>query len=247
MIGRGHITRTQPSRHLLVTLETEDRLVIVTLVAANITEEVQRIAADLRRDAMQIETVTADILRVPASGGVFVFCFDAVHARALAAPIATWVGKSEQPCGLIGVVPDGTGEEREVLLCAGFDDAVAGRLSTRELSARVRAVYRRTRRDGEQRRRMGYGGFTLDTENHAVQVDGISIQLTAIELAVMRQLIIARGRPLSRDELLAAAWGEDELEVSERAVDNVILRLRRKLPRPDAIETVRSVGFRIAG
>src|SRR5580765_7962058 len=109
MIGRRHITRMQRSRHRAVTLEPEDRLVIVTLVAANITEDVLRIAADLRRDAMQIETATADILRLPASGGVFVFCLDAVHARALAAPISTWVGKSERPCALIGVVPDGSG------------------------------------------------------------------------------------------------------------------------------------------
>ena len=55
-----------------------------------------------------------------------------------------------------------------------------------------------------------------------------------------------RGRPLSRIELLDQAWGEEDLEVSERAVDNVILRLRRKLPEPDVIETVRSVGFRLA-
>jgi DNA-binding response OmpR family regulator len=46
--------------------------------------------------------------------------------------------------------------------------------------------------------------------------------------------------------LLDRAWGEADLEVSERAVDNVILRLRRKLPDPDLIETVRSVGFRLA-
>jgi DNA-binding response OmpR family regulator len=45
--------------------------------------------------------------------------------------------------------------------------------------------------------------------------------------------------------LLDAAWGAGELEISERAVDNVILRLRRKLPRPDMLETVRSIGFRL--
>jgi DNA-binding response OmpR family regulator len=62
----------------------------------------------------------------------------------------------------------------------------------------------------------------------------------------MAELIKARGRPLSRAELLDVAWGGGELEVSERAVDNVILRLRRKLPRADALETVRGVGFRLA-
>jgi DNA-binding response OmpR family regulator len=63
---------------------------------------------------------------------------------------------------------------------------------------------------------------------------------------VVRALIDARGKPLSRPELLDAAWGDGDLDVSERAVDNVILRLRRKLPRPDVIETVRSIGFRVA-
>jgi len=47
---------------------------------------------------------------------------------------------------------------------------------------------------------------------------GRSISLTAIELAVMRELVKARGRPLSRAQLLDAAWG-GELDVSERAVD----------------------------
>jgi Response regulators consisting of a CheY-like receiver domain and a winged-helix DNA-binding domain len=76
-------------------------------------------------------------------------------------------------------------------------------------------------------------------------VDGRTISLTSIELAVMRELIKAAGRPLSRAQLLDVAWGD--LEISERAVDNVILRLRRKLPRPELLETVRSIGFRLAG
>ena len=75
---------------------------------------------------------------------------------------------------------------------------------------------------------------------------GATVVLTSVELAVLRELMKARGRPLARAELLDLAWGEGELEVSERAVDNVILRLRRKLPRPELLETVRGVGFRLA-
>ncbi len=219
----------------------------VVIVAAVPSAEVQRIASDLRRDSLVVELVTADVLRTRASTGVYVFCLDATHAAALATPIVEWAGKTGEPVALIGVIPDGAGEDREALLAAGFDDALAGRLSTRELSARVRAVHRRATREGDRRHVLRYGGFTLDIDTHVVWVDGISISLTAIELAVMRELILARGRPRSREELLAAAWGEDELEISERAVDNVILRLRRKLPSPEALETVRSVGFRIAG
>ena len=61
----------------------------------------------------------------------------------------------------------------------------------------------------------------------------------------MRALIAARGRALSRVEILDAAWGDDGLEIGERAVDNVVMRLRRKLGEKSII-TVRDVGFRLA-
>ena len=77
-------------------------------------------------------------------------------------------------------------------------------------------------------------------------MDAEAVHLTSIELAVMRELVKARGRPLSRVDLLDVAWGGGDHETTERAVDNVILRLRRKLPRPEALETVRGVGFRLA-
>jgi DNA-binding response OmpR family regulator len=59
----------------------------------------------------------------------------------------------------------------------------------------------------------------------------------------MRALMLAHGHPLSRIDLFDAVWGGGDFEVTERAVDNVILRLRRKLP---TLETVRGVGFRLA-
>ncbi len=216
------------------------------LVAAVPTEHAHRIAAELRRDALVVEVAAADVLRAPPRAPVYVFCFDAAHGVALAEPIVAWACKVKRRAGLIGVIEDGETAEREALLAAGFDDVIAGRLSTRELGARVRAVHRRIGWQGSRHSRLRFGDFALDLENHAVWTQGAAIPLTPIELAVMRELVAARGKPLSRADLLAAAWGEDELEITERAVDNVILRLRRKLPRPDAIETVRSVGFRIA-
>ena len=119
-------------------------------------------------------------------------------------------------------------------------------VSPREIAARVRAVHRRVHWKGVANGRLRFGELTLDLYGRALWFRGKTISLTSIELAVLRELIKARGRPLSRIELLDRAWGEEDLEVSERAVDNVILRLRRKLPEPDVIETVRSVGFRLA-
>ena len=50
--------------------------------------------------------------------------------------------------------------------------------------------------------RLRYGTFTLDLHNHALWADGMTLSLTSIELAVMRELVKARGRPLSRTQLL---------------------------------------------
>ena len=62
----------------------------------------------------------------------------------------------------------------------------------------------------------------------------------------MTALVEAGGQSRSRADLLERAWGDEALEVGERAVDNVIMRLRRKLPDPDLVVTVRGVGFRLA-
>ena len=224
------------------TSSTEAAPLQATIVAAVVTPEIHALADELRRDALQIDIGTADVLREPARTRVYVFCCDASLAVVLAERIVQWGGGT---AGLIGVIPDGGGAEREALLAAGFDDAVAGALSTRELAARIRSVHRRIHGSGSLNGRIRFGGFALDVPNRTLWAQGRAISLTATELEVMRALIEARGRPLSRMDLLEAVWGGGDLEVSERAVDNVILRLRRKLTDPDAIETVRGVGFRL--
>jgi DNA-binding response OmpR family regulator len=214
----------------------------VVVVAPAMSAVTSAIVAELRRDALQVDVANLDVLRAPADAPVYVFCLPEV---ASVDAVVAWAATAEPRPGLIGVVETGDGDARERLLAAGFDDAAAGAISPRELVGRVRAVHRRVFWKGTSHGRLRFGTFTLDLDGHALWIDGKTVALTSIELAVLRELMKARGRPLSRAELLDAAWGEGELEVSERAVDNVMLRLRRKLPRPDVIETVRSVGFRI--
>ena len=218
----------------------------ILVAAVPTAQAIHRMAHELKRDFASLDIASADVLRSPPQLTVYVFCFDAAIGTLLAPEIVAWAGKAPRRAGLIGVIEDGSAGERETLLAAGFDDVVTGRLSTRELAVRIRAVHRRLHWGGTRDGRLRFGAFTLDLENHALWTEGLTIALTPVELAVMRELIKARGKPLSRIELLDAAWGAGELDVSERAVDNVILRLRRKLPRPDAIETVRAVGFRLA-
>jgi DNA-binding response OmpR family regulator len=218
----------------------------VAVVAIASTPAVEVLVSELRRDAMRVDVGDLELLRSPPAAPVYLCVLGAQIGTMIAEQVVAWAQSSELRPGLIGLIEDGGSSEREALLAAGYDDVVAGPVSPRELSARVRAVHRRVHWKGVRHGRLRFGTLTLDVDGHALWVDGKTISLTLIELAVLRELMKARGRPLSRAELLDAAWGSGDLEVSERAVDNVILRIRRKLPRPDLIETVRSVGFRLA-
>jgi DNA-binding response OmpR family regulator len=210
------------------------------------TETTERVVAELRRGAMHVDVVTVEILHVPPVVPVYLLSLDTAIAGVLADKIVRWASGSELRPGLLALVEDGGSSVCETLLAVGFDDAVIAPISARELAGRVRALHRRVFWKGGANGRMRYAEMTLDLHGRALWIAGKTVTLTSIELAVLRELMKARGRPLSRGELLDAAWGDGDLEVSERAVDNVILRLRRKLPRPDAIESVRSVGFRLA-
>lgn len=215
------------------------------MIAALISPLAESLSAAMTRESLRVEITTAEVLRRPARALVHLFLFDASLAIAFGEPIVAWAQQASMPPGLIGIVEDGGAQEREALLAAGFDDAITGRPSLRELVARVRAVQRRLR-PVTPSERLRFGSFTLDLREHMLWLCSEAIHLTSIELAVMRELIKARGRPLSRIALLDLAWGGTDLDTTERAVDNVILRLRRKLPRPDALETVRGVGFRLS-
>jgi DNA-binding response OmpR family regulator len=200
------------------------------------------LAAALRPELGQVTAAGVAVFDAQPAPALHVLRADARAARANAERVVAW----GQRHGLIAIVDDGDAAEREALLAAGFDDVVTPPYTLRELVVRIRALHRRVQRGTVGAGRRRFGAFTLDLDNHALWTEGIVIALSPIELAVMRALVEAAGRPLSRVELLDVAWDESELDTSERAVDNVILRLRRKLPRPEALETVRGVGFRLS-
>ncbi|HEY4179980.1 MAG TPA: response regulator transcription factor [Kofleriaceae bacterium] len=218
----------------------------MSVLAAISSAHTQAIVNDFRREALVIDVVTLAALDSLPATPVYLVAMDPSMITELGARCVAWAATAELRSGLIGIIENGDHDAIEALLATGFDDVVASPASSRELVARVRAVHRRVHWKGISNGRLRFGDLTLDLYGRELWIDGKTIALTSIELAVLRELIKARGKPLSRAELLDLAWGEGDLEVSERAVDNVILRLRRKLPSPDLIETVRSVGFRIA-
>jgi DNA-binding response OmpR family regulator len=223
---------------------------VVHLVAMAAAPAPDFAVADLRRELRTVFPVSGDVFAGPPSAGiVYLIVIPPGAGVDQLAEIVRWSALAEPRPGLVAAVAGGDARAAEAALAAGFDDAVVSGASVRELAARLRAVHRRVHWKGTTRPgRIRFGPLMLDLDNHELWVDGVAVPLTLTELAVLRVLMRARGRTLSRSDILDTAWGdaEDELEVSERAVDNVILRLRRKLPRPDVIQTVRGVGFRVS-
>jgi two-component system, OmpR family, response regulator len=109
-----------------------------------------------------------------------------------------------------------------------------------ELVVRVRSLCRRGRIDRAPVLR--HADIELDTGRHEARRAGTPFAVTAKEFVVLRQLLAEAGRPVPRDELIAAAW--DELvPPSSNVLEVVIAQLRRKLGAPPVLHTVRGVGY----
>jgi two-component system, OmpR family, alkaline phosphatase synthesis response regulator PhoP len=138
-----------------------------------------------------------------------------------------------------------TENDRVQGLDVGADDYVTKPFSLRELSARVRAVMRRSGKP-DARPAAGYQGrqLTADFEAVAVAVNGATVRLTRREFELLRYLVQNKNRVVSRDRLLERVWGYDRL-VETRSVDVHVGRLRGKLGDAGRqIETVVGLGYR---
>ncbi|MCK5147519.1 response regulator transcription factor [bacterium] len=135
----------------------------------------------------------------------------------------------------------------------GADDYLTKPFSLREMTARVRAILRRhdlikqqiaeDQSVGEDE--LHYGEICLMASTREFLVSGRMVDLTKIEFDMMALLMRHPGRVFSRSYLLDSIWGNDVV-VTDRSVDNTVLKLRKKLEdHGDAIETVWGVGYRL--
>ena len=143
-------------------------------------------------------------------------------------------------------------EDRVLGLEAGADDYMVKPFELDELLARVRSVLRRQRWEqntGHQVKAatLSFGAAEINFDTHEVTVDGESVQLTQLELDLLRYFAENAGRVLSRTELLERVWKLRNYG-NTRTVDNFISRLRRRFEEnpssPTHFLSVRGAGYK---
>ncbi len=133
-------------------------------------------------------------------------------------------------------------------LMTGADDYVTKPFSPAELTARIDALFRRLGGDvAINQDVLKHGPFVMYTKNHALEKNGNRIKLTQVEYAIVKLFMQNPGRPLSREDILAAVWGR-EYEGELKIVDVNIRRLRIKIEddatNPTYITTVWGLGYK---
>jgi two-component system, OmpR family, alkaline phosphatase synthesis response regulator PhoP len=137
--------------------------------------------------------------------------------------------------------------DRVLGLELGADDYVTKPYSVREVTARVKAILRRSSGSEEEKSFVRTGELEVDLERYLVKIKGDTISLSSKEFEFLKCLIAAKGRVLTRDQLLERVWGYDtSLEIDTRTVDQHIARLREKLgSESKRVVTVKNVGYRL--
>ena len=129
-------------------------------------------------------------------------------------------------------------------LTLGGDDYVTKPFSLEELTARIRAVLRRSALDRPESAVLTFADLELDEESHEVRRGGKLVALSPTEFKLLRYLLLNSGRVLSKAQILDHVWQYD-FRGDDSIVESYISYLRRKVDTTDPrlIHTLRGVGY----
>ncbi len=194
-----------------------------------VTLEARGTEAAKRAQNESFDLVLLDVM-LPGKDG-FEVCRE-IRRAGVRTPIIMLTAKSQEAEKVMG-------------LELGADDYITKPFSPRELRARVKAALRRAAPDAQETFR--FGDTEVDFARCEVRRSGTAIGLSALEFKLLSAFVRSRGRVLTREQLLDAAWGRD-VNLSDRVVDNHIVGLRRKLEvdpaRPRFLLNIRGLGYR---
>jgi two-component system phosphate regulon response regulator OmpR len=225
-----------PDRHLLV-VDDDDRirdLLREFLARSGFRVTVAADAATAWRlvDTLDFDLMVLDVM-MPGEDGI-------AFARRLRA-------RTDQPgrTPVLMLTARGESGDRIEGLTAGVDDYLAKPFEPRELVLRIEAILRRAGPRDIGPTSLWLGDCAFDIDRGELSRDGAPIRLTEAEVELMRRLARSANAPVDRLEL-----ARDTADVTGRAVDVQVTRLRRKIeadPRnPRYLQTVRGVGYRLA-
>ncbi len=220
-------------------LIVEDEKDIIKMLEYNLKKEGFRvIAAGDGEDAIDLairgqpDLILLDLM-LPGMDGLEVCKALKKENKASAIPIIMLTAKSQESDKVVG-------------LELGADDYITKPFSPRELIARIKAVLRRVNEKEKLPEIFQTGDLKIDFAKISVTVKDKPVELTAKEFELLRTLLKAKGRVLSRDYLLDTIWGFDHaMEIQTRTVDVHIRTLRKKLKTESKhIITVKNYGYR---
>ena len=203
--------------------------------------------ADLRTEGYGV-TVTStgdEALRLARDGSFDLILLDVMLPGTDGFDVCRSLRRTEDRTPIIMLTARAGEAEKVMGLELGADDYVTKPFSPRELRARINAALRRAGDTDTDTFR--FGDADIDFARCEVRRDGTVVDLSALEFKLLTAFVRSRGRVLTRDQLLDAAWGEG-VALNDRVVDNHIVSLRRKLEpeptHPRHFVNIRGLGYR---
>lgn len=219
-------------------LVVEDEKNILELVKYNLEQEGYRVLTANRGDLgldlalkQKPDLVILDLM-LPEIDGIEICKTLKQNEKTFSIPIIMLTAKGQEADRVVG-------------LELGADDYVTKPFSPRELMARVKAVLRRMQ-EKPKKETVKIGALEIDFAKHLVALKGKTVELTSKEYTLLKTLIEANGRVLSREFLLDKVWGYDKsLNIETRTVDMHIGQLRKKIKlEAGRLLTIKNAGYR---